>query len=320
MMQTTNISPAKIEEVNRIKQLAQEYEVIGIANIEKVPAKALHDLRDQLRGDVVITMSKKKLIQKAFDQIDKSNLIPFANKLHGISALLFTNMNPIKLAQFLESKAVKGPAKGGDIAPDDIMVKAGDTKLAPGPIISELNQHLRVPTMIKDGTIHIRQDKVTHQKGDLISDKQAQLLTRLGVEPITIKLDFYTAWEDGDIIPTEVLHMDIDAILDDVSYGASQALNLALGIGLITEETVEPLVSKAIREAFSVALDLPMFIPDLLEQYVSKAVAQATVLNAAALGIELAPPASAEPVEEAQPEPEEEEEDDEPAGLGSLFG
>lgn len=321
MMQTTNISPAKLKEVERIKKLANEYTVIGIANVEKVPAKALHDLRDQLRGDVVITMSKKKLIQKAFEQLEKENLIEFVNQISGISALLFTDMNPIKLAQFLESKAVKGPAKGGDIAPIDISVKAGDTKLAPGPIISELNQHLKAPTMIKDGTIHIRQDKVTHKKGDLITDKQAQLLTRLGVEPMTIKLDFYSAWEDGEILPTEVLHMDVDEILDNVRLGASQALNLALGLGMITKETVDPLVSKAIREAFAFAMEVPLFIPDLLEQYISKAVSQATVVNAAAMGLELPKPATpAAPSKDEPEEEEEEEEDDEPAGLGALFG
>ena len=112
-------------------------------NLLKVPAKALHGLRDSLRGDVVITMSKKKLIRRAFINSGKEHLVELADQIQGITALLFTNMNPIKLAQFLESKAVKGPAKPGDIAPVEIVVKAGDTKIAPGPIISELNQNLK---------------------------------------------------------------------------------------------------------------------------------------------------------------------------------
>lgn len=265
-------------------------------------------------------MSKKKLISKAFQDLKKDQLLEFVSKLHGISALLFTNMNPIKLAQFLESKAVKGPAKGGDIAPVEISVKAGDTKIAPGPIISELNQHLKAPTMIKDGTIHIRQDKVTHKVGDLISDKQAQLLARLGVEPMTITLDFYCAWEDGEIIPEEVLHLDMEEILDNVRLGASQAFNLALGLNWITEDTIEPMIAKAARESIGLALELPIFIPELLEKYVSKAVSQATVVNAAAMGIELAQPAAPSATEEQPEEEEEEEEDEEPAGLGALFG
>lgn len=319
MMRKTHISEIKVQEVARIESLLDQYKVIGLARLNKVPAKALHNLRDTLRGDVVITMSKKKLIHRAFTNSGKNNLESLANQIQGITALLFTNMNPIKLAQFLESKAVKGAAKPGDIAPADIVVKAGDTKLAPGPIISELNQNLHVPTLIKNGTIHIRSDKVTHHVGDLIDAKQAQLLARLGVEPMTIKLDFYSAWEDGELIPEEVLHLDVEEILGNVRLAASQAFNLSMSIGFLTDETVEPLISKAAREAHALALELPIFIPELLDSYVAKAVRQANSVNVTAFGSE-----SEEEAEEASPEAEKEvqKDDDEEmgGGIANLFG
>ncbi|MCK5506032.1 MAG: 50S ribosomal protein L10 [Thermodesulfovibrionia bacterium] len=317
MAAETHVSQTKVEEVSRIEQLVNEYSIVGLAQLNKVPAKALHGLRDSLRGDVVITMSKKKLIKRAFENSGKENLIELANQIHGVTALLFTNMNPIKLAQFLESKAVKGPAKPGDIAPVDITVKAGDTKIAPGPIISELNQNLKTPTLIKNGTVHIRTDTVTHHVGDYIDAKQAQLLGRLGLEPMTIKLDFYSAWEAGEIIPSEVLHLNIDEILGNVTLAASEALNIALALGMMTAETVQPLLQKGIRAARAVGLALPdMIIPELVDAYVAKAQREASVLQTAAFGAE----ESAEPEEEAAaPEPEEPKEE-EPAGLGSLFG
>ncbi len=320
VVQKHAVSPLKLQEVERIKDLVNKFNVVGLARIEKVPAKALHNLRNTLRGDVVITLSKKKLIRRAFLKAGKKNLEEFSNQITGISALLFTNMNPIKLAQFLESKAVMGPAKPGDIAPGDITVKAGDTKIAPGPIISELNQNLKVPTLIKNGTIHIRTDTVTHHQGDLINEKQAQLLGRLGLEPMTIKLDFYSAWENGEILAEEILHMDVEAILSDVRLAASQALNLALGLGIVTEETVVPLIQKAARGAVGLAMELPMYFPELLDQYMAKATRQATVVNAAAFGLELAQPAASEPEPSKKEEKKEEEKDDEPTGLGSLFG
>ncbi|MHA1796719.1 MAG: 50S ribosomal protein L10 [Promethearchaeota archaeon] len=321
VLQGRHISKAKIQEVGRIQNLINEFNCVGLARIEKVPAKALHSLRDTLRGDVVITVSKKKLVQRAFDASKKPNLVEFADQIEGITALLFTNMNPIKLAQYLESKAVKGPAKPGDVAPDDIVVKAGDTKLAPGPIISELNQYLKVPTMIKGGTIHIRTDTVTHHKGDIVNEKQAQLLTRLGIEPMTIKLDFYSAWENGEILPEEVLHLDEEEIMGNVRLAASQALNLALSLNIITNETITPMIQKAARDAIGLALELPIFVPELLDQYLAKATRQATVVNAAAFGLEIAQPAPSEEDSSKKEEVEEEKkEDDEPAGLGSLFG
>ncbi len=313
MVQQGKVSAVKVQEVEKIKALVKDFKVVGLAKLEKVPAKALHNLRDTLRGDVVIRMSKKKLIQKAFRESKKKNLIDLADGIFGITAMLFTNMNPIKLAQFLESKAVKGPAKPGDIAPSDIIVKAGDTKIAPGPIISELSQNLRVQTLIKNGTIHIRNDKLTHTAGQLIDAKQAQLLGRLGLEPMTIKLDFYSAWEDGEIIPAEVLHLDVSAILDNVRLAASEALNIALGLGMITSDTIKPLMAKAIRSSVALAINLPIFIPEMVDQYMAKATREAMAINGAVFEGE------EQPETEEEPEPEKPKEE-EPAGLGSLFG
>ncbi len=312
MVQQAKVSAVKVQEVEKIKALVKDFKVVGLAKLEKVPAKALHNLRDTLRGDVVIRMSKKKLIQKAFKESKKKNLIDLADKIFGITAMLFTNMNPIKLAQFLESKAVKGAAKPGDIAPGDIIVKAGDTKIAPGPIISELSQNLKLQTLIKNGTIHIRNDKVTHTAGQSIDAKQAQLLGRLGLEPMTIKLDFYSAWEDGEIIPTEVLHLDVNTILDNVRLAASEALNIALGLGMITSDTIKPLMAKAIRSSIALAMNLPIFIPEMVDQYMAKATREASALNGAVFE------SDEQPKSEEEPEPEKKEE--EPAGLGSLFG
>lgn len=312
MVQRSKVSAAKVQEVEKIKALIKDFKVIGLAKLEKVPAKALHNLRNTLRGDVIIRMSKKKLIQKAFKESKKKNLTELADNIFGITAMLFTNMNPIKLAQFLESKAVKGPAKPGDIAPIDIIVKAGDTKIAPGPIISELSQNLRVQTLIKNGTIHIRNDKVTHEAGQLIDAKQALLLGRLGLEPMTIKLDFYSAWEDGEIIPTEVLHLNTDKILENVRLAASEAINLSLELGMITSETIKPLMAKAIRSSVALALNLPIYIPEMVDQYMAKATREASALNGAVFESEEQPESEEEPV----PKKKEEE----PAGLGSLFG
>ncbi len=318
------VAQAKLEKIKELKELINKYSVIGLVNIEKVPASALHDIRDNLRGDAVIRMYKKKLISKAFEDSDKENLMDLFERIKGISSLLFTDMNPIKLAQYMEEQAVKGFAKAGDIAPVEIEVKAGDTGLLPGPIISELSQYLGVAPMTKDGTIHVRQDKITHKPGDVIEEKQAQLLSRLDIKPMTIKLDFYCAWEDGSVLPDEVLHLNIEEILDNVKVGASQARNLALGLEMITEETIEPLMIKGAQSARALGLELPIFIPELLETYLSKATSQANILNATALGLEIQPAQAANDDDEgdgdsAEPE-EEEEEDEEPAGLGALFG
>jgi large subunit ribosomal protein L10 len=327
MIRKRAVSPKKLEELKYIRELINKYNVVGLVHLTKMPAKSLHSLRTQLRGDVVIHMTKKRLFKRALDDANKPNLHELGQKATGITALLFTNMNPIKLASYLKSKAVKGPAKPGDISPSDILVLAGDTKIAPGPVISDLNQHLKVPTMIKNGTIHIRQDTITHKKGDVISDKAALLLTRLGIEPMTIELDFYAAWENGEVIPDAVLHMDVNQIIDNFRIGAAQGLNLAVNLGLLTPETVIPLTQKAIRTAINVAMELPVFMPDLLKNYIQKAVTQANSVNSAAFGIAAIPTSTAVKTASSKPEKisdkdaDKKKSDDEIMGdgLSSLF-
>ena len=109
MMRQRPIPQKKLDEVTRLQRLVEQYKVIGLANLEKMPASSLQDLRSNLRKNVVIHVAKKRLIKRAFEALDKPNLVEFSKKMKGITALLFTNMDPIKLAKYLESKATKDP-------------------------------------------------------------------------------------------------------------------------------------------------------------------------------------------------------------------
>ena len=282
MLQEREIPNAKKEEVQKLVSIIKSYSCIGFINVEKVPAKSLHAMRAILRGTVLVRMSKKRLYIRALEASGIKGISQLSEFVHGNSALIATNMNPIELYQLLKSKAVKGPAKAGDIAPDDIMVKAGDTKLAPGPIISELTQHLKLPTMIK-GTIQIREDTVTHHKGDAITEKQAQLLSRLGITPMTIMLDFYIGFENGEIIPKEVLATDFDAMMNEIGAAHNSAVALAVGLGIVTPETLERLISKGYKEMKALAMESSIIVPELLEDYFSAAMSKARALELEAL-------------------------------------
>ena len=321
-MTDRKIAPKKLEEVKYLKEQIAKYNVIGLVSMEKIDAKSITKLRKALRGRVVMRMSKKRLIKRALAETKKPNLEKLVDEIKGSSALIFTDMNPIELSQFLDKSATKGPAKAGDVAPEDIVVPAGDTRIPPGPIISEFSTILKLPTMIKDGTINIREDTVTHEKGESIDLKQALLLKRLGIEPMTVTLDFYCAWENGDILPRSVLHLDEQKILNDFASGAQHGLNVAMALKMITPTTIVPLVSQAAQHANAIALNIPgLFIPSMIPQYVAKAFRIASQVNNVALGIE--PEPGPEPTEDEPPKEEKKEEkkeEEEPTGLGSLFG
>lgn len=311
------VSPKKIQAVDEIAKVIKAYKCIGFIKLEKIPAKSLHEMRRVLRGQVVIKSAKKITYIRALEKCGVPGIEVLKDHVHGTSALVATNMNPFELVHLLKSKAVAAPAKAGDIAPDDIVVKAGDSKLAPGPIISELTTHLKLPTMIK-GTIQIREDTITHHKGDVINEKQAQLLSRLGITPMTICLDFYVAYENGELLESSVLNADFDKMYADIGSAYHSAIALATGLGVITEETLTPIVLKAVRGARAVAMELPIVIPELIEDYFRRAIGQSKYLEASAFGLELAGPAvSAGKADSKSKEPEKPVVED--TGIGGLF-
>jgi len=252
--------------------------------MNKIGAKTIQEIRRQIRGKVTMRVSKKRIQSKALRESGKPNLDQLADLIQGSSALVFTDMDPVELQQVIQKNKVHAPARAGDVTPVDIVVPGGNTGLPPGPIISELNEVLKLQTRIQGGTVWVKDDTTTHRKGEMIDLKQALLLARLGVEPIEIMLDFYAAWQDGEIIPKEVLQLDIEAKKREIAEAQSLALSLAVAIGVATEETAPLLLQKAVREANALVLGSSEEIPGCEEIYIQKAAREAAALQAAELG------------------------------------
>ncbi len=88
------------------------------------------------------------------------------------------------------------PGKAGDIAPEDIAVKAGETPFKPGPIVGEL-QKVGIPAGIEGGKIVIKKDKVLVEKGRRSPEELSKVLPQLEILPMTVGLDLRAAFEDG---------------------------------------------------------------------------------------------------------------------------
>jgi large subunit ribosomal protein L10 len=315
----------KKDEVDYLVSLMEKYDNIIVVNLSNILDKQVQEMRKILRDDGVLRMSKKSLQERALnkykEESGKENLDTLKELIPGQSGLLFTNMDPFDLKKlFLEHKWMVA-AKPGTVAPRDIVVPAGDTGLPTGQVISELNMVLKLPTFLKNDTIHIREDTVTHEKGDVISNKEASILKKLGIEPIESLLEIEVAWTDGRLIPKDVLYMDMEEFKQEIADCYSTARGLAIELGIIDKETLQPLVQRAQREALSLLLEMPILDMDYLEDYMKKAVMEANKVNSAVFKEESEE--KAEPkkkkAEKKEKEEEPEEESEEPEGLGSLF-
>jgi large subunit ribosomal protein L10 len=230
-------------------------------------------------------------------------------------------MDPFELKRLFQENMWMVAAKPGTVAPKDIVVPEGDTGLPTGQVISELNMVLKLPTFLKNDTIHIREDTVTHEKGDVISNKEASILKKLGIEPIESLLEIEVAWVDGRLIPRDVLYMDMEEFRQEIAQCYSTARTLAIELGIIDTETLEPLIQRAQKEALGLLLEMPMIDTDYLDEYVKKAKMQANSLHSMFFEEKSADKPVPEKKKEKKEEKEEPEgeEDDEPQGLGSLF-
>lgn len=269
MVKTEKIPEAKKKVIKDFVKLAKEYPIVGAVNMENLPTKQLQNMRAQLRGKVVLRMSKRRLMKLALDEAAKEKpgiekLIPY---LKGMPALLFTKDNPFSLYKSLQKNKSTAPIRAGQTAPNDIVVPAGPTGFAPGPIIGQLGQ-VGIAAGIDNGKVAIKKDSKVAKEGDVISADLAGILARLGIEPMEIGLDLTATYEDGNIFTKDVLAIDEQEYINNITNGQRWAFNLAMECGILTKETTELLMTKAFRDARALAVEQGIYadlvMPDII--------------------------------------------------------
>src|SRR5512137_861027 len=253
---TAHVAPWKKEAVADLAKQIKKSKVVGVINVHGVPAPAFQTMRTNLRGKAEITMLKNTLLKIALEQAskDKKGLDKLAPAVSGQCAIVTSNLNPFKLFKQLDATKTRMPARGGEVAPDDIEVKAGDTPFKPGPVVGEL-QKAGLPAAIEQGKVVIKKDKLLVKKGDKIPRDVALVLSKLEIYPLTVGLDLSAAFEDGMIYKKDVLSVDEAQILGQVRQAASGALNLSVFIGYPTKVSIRPMLSIAHMRALNLAVN-----------------------------------------------------------------
>ena len=180
------MSKLKAHVSDKKKKLADDYaklisstKIIGIIDMTSLPAAQLCKMRQQLRGKVQIVMGKKRLLNLAIEKAatSKPDVIKLKEHLKGMPAVLFTSENPFSLYKTLQKSKSNAPAKAGSISPRDIVIPAGPTSFAPGPIISELSG-VGIKCGIEAGKVSVKQDSLVVEEGGVINGKLASILLR----------------------------------------------------------------------------------------------------------------------------------------------
>ena len=274
------VAPYKKKVVEQFVKYFKEYPLVGVVDMESLPAKQLQNIREALRGKVELVMTKKRFIKIAIEQVkdDKKGIENLLDYMKGMPALLFTKEDPFLLAKTIRKNMSRAPIKAGQVAPDDIIIKAGPTPFAPGPIIGELGQ-MRVKATIEGGKVVISKDSVVAKEGDVVDMKLANILSRLGEEPMRIGLNLVAVYDKGDILTKDVLFVDEQEYLDKIALASSWAMNLAVEAGFPTEDTVKIFLSKANAQAQALSKEANIMTSDNVGELLAKAESEASAIK-----------------------------------------
>jgi len=237
----------KEKTVEEIFKLVENYPVIGIVDINKLPAAPLQKIKHDLNDKAIVKVSKRVLIKMALEKSSKDlkKLLEF----DAIQpAIIVTKMNPFKLSKYLNKNKSPAPAKIGDIAQDDILISAGITDFPPGPAISSFKK-VGLKTGVEAGKIKILQDKIICKAGEKITADMAQVFSMLKMKPMKIGLNIVAMWENGIIYDKSVLNINEEEYINKIKLASSYALNLSIEIGYPTKENIKLLIIKAFLNA-----------------------------------------------------------------------
>jgi large subunit ribosomal protein L10 len=263
--------------VDQLAGMIDEYSVIGVLNMHKMPARALQQMRESMRGTTVIKMGKKTLISKALNS-SKKNVRTLEEKLSGEPALMLTNENPFRLFRLLKENRTPAAAKPGDIAGKDITIPKGSTNLPPGPSISTL-QKVGLKTSVQGGKIAVMADKVVCKAGEKITQDLADVLALLKIEPMEIGLNLAYVWEDGTIYGKDVLDVSVEDYINELTRCVTYGVNLSVNTGYPTKLTAPIMIQKAFAEARTLVIETDIIEKDFIEHILSKAERAAKLLG-----------------------------------------
>lgn len=278
-----HVAPYKKEIVSNLVNLIKENPIIGVVNMENLPAPQLQQMRAQLRGNFYITMTKRRLMKLAIDEAKskKKNIEQIEAHLGGMPALIFTKENPFKLSKTLGKSKSPAPAKAGQTAPRDIMVNKGATSFAPGPIIGELAM-AGIKTGVEAGKVAIKEDVVVVKAGEKIKPKVAEILARLGIQPMEVGLDLVAVYENGLIYTRDILSIDESEYKSRLTNASRWAFNLANYVAYPAKETINMLLGKAFNDAKSLGVSQNILEKGIIDSLLAKAQMQMNSLKATA--------------------------------------
>jgi len=237
----------KKDAVSKIKADLKKYPVVAIASNASLPSRQYNLIKKKTRAHAKFDVARHTLLIRALED-GRPEAKQLTSYLSNGGLILLSDLPAFKLFQLFKQNKSKAQAKPGSIAPNDIVIPAGETNLAPGPVLTELKM-AKIEARIKGPKVVIARDALVAKKGEPISEPVAKILSKLGIEPFEIGLDIKAVWDSGTLYPGGLLDIDVEAFKQKLVQAHQQAVNVGVFAGIHNSITTPLMIQKAAREA-----------------------------------------------------------------------
>ena len=168
-------------------------------------------------------------------------------------ALIFTDASVYDLKGKIEANKIPTEARIGVVSPIDFSVPAGPTGLDPSQI--NFFHALNISTKIVKGQIEITKDFKVCTKDKKVKASEAALLKKLNFKPFEYGMKVHSVYDDGAILPEEVLTLDPASLLTKFQTGAKNILGLSLSTGITISATIPLIIGNAFKNIAALSLE-----------------------------------------------------------------
>jgi large subunit ribosomal protein L10 len=281
-----DVRPEKVARVEELTRTVLAKPVTALVGVRGVPASALQSMRRELRrrGHPIVVATNSTLRHALTSAAkERPSLAPLLERVEDQTALLSADGNPFAIYDEFSRTRSPTPARGGEVAPNDIVVPAGTTSFKPGPIVGEL-QHAGFPAAIEKGKVVLKKDTTIVRAGGTLSSEVAGLLTRLDIRPLEVGLAVRGLVDGATFYPPEVLAVDLEAQRGEFGRAARRALALAVELAFVTSSSLPLLIQRAHRRALALAVAAGYPTPETIEPLFVQAMKEAAAVGRAVSG------------------------------------
>lgn len=239
----------KAKAVERIREELKKSETIAVGSIAGLPSRQFNAIKKKTRGQAKIVFARQTLLKRALEEA-RPEALELAKFFCNGAVLVLSDLNAFKLHRLFKQNKTRSFAKPGALAPSDIIVPAGETNLAPGPVLTELKQ-AKIEAKIIGPRVVIARDAVVTRKGETVSEPVARILAKLGIEPVEVGVEIKAAFEKGTLYEGGVLDVDEALVFKQFTEARQQAINLAVFARIFNEVSTPIIIARATQEAMA---------------------------------------------------------------------